>query len=113
MEQLYRYALYFVLSGGITVAVSYLNESGKGGMAAMVASIPIFFILTAMVAYYTAGPSVAVDFSRSMVIANIGWLASVVVFGAAVHQGYHPAVAVTGTVVTYLALTAVISSMGV
>src|SRR5574343_1799062 len=90
MEAIYRFALYFLLGGCTTLAASYLNESGKGGAAAMVASLPVFFILTALIAYYASGPQTAIDYARGMVLANVPWLVAVVVFGFGIHQGYHP-----------------------
>lgn len=111
MEQLYRFALYFLLGGCTTLAASYMNESGKGGMAAMVASLPIFFLLTAMVAYYTAGPSVAFDYARGMIVSNVPWLAAVVVFGSVVYHGYHPVFAILGTIATYVIIMAAVADM--
>lgn len=111
MEQLVRFALYFLLGGCTTLAASYINETGRGGMAAMVASLPIFFLLTAMVAYYTAGPAVAFDYARGMVFSNIGWLAAVVVFGTAIYHGYHPVFAILGTIATYIVLTIAVADM--
>lgn len=72
------------------LATSYINESGKGGVAAMVASLPIFFLMTALIAYYASGPQVAVDYSKGMIIANIPWLVAVLFFGFGIHLGYHP-----------------------
>lgn len=91
--------------------VSYVNESGRGGMAAMVASLPIFFLVTAMVAYYTGGPTVAFDYARGMVYSNIPWLAGVIIFGTTVYHGYHPAFAIIGTVATYLIFVTAVSDM--
>jgi hypothetical protein len=102
MEQLYRFALYFVMGGCTTLAASYLNESGKGGAAALVASLPIFFLMTALIAYYASGPSVAVDYAKGMVFANVPWLVAVVIFGFGIHQGYHPLLTAGLALVMYL-----------
>ena len=102
MDQLYRYALYFVFGGTIMLATSYINESGKGGMAALVASLPLFFLTTALVAYYTSGPTVAVNYAKGMVIANVPWLVAVLMFGFGIHQGYHPLLTAALAMITYL-----------
>lgn len=111
MEQLVRFGLYFLLGGCTTLAVSYISETGRGGVAAMVASLPIFFLVTAMVAYYTAGPETAFAYARGMIITNVPWLAGVVVFGTTVYHGYHPAFAILGTIATYLLLMAAVADM--
>ena len=102
MEQLYRYILYFVFGGSTLLATSYLNEGGRGGMAAMVASLPLFFLSTALIAYYASGPAVAVEYAKGMVLANVPWLVAVVVFGWGIHQGYHPLVTAGLAMVLYL-----------
>jgi hypothetical protein len=102
MDQLCRYILYFIFGGSTLLATSYLNESGKGGMAAMVASLPLFFLSTALIAYYSAGPTVAVDYARGMVLANVPWLVAVVMFGFGIHQGYHPLITAGLAMAMYL-----------
>ena len=111
MEQFIRFGLYFLLGGCTMLATSYINETGRGGLAAMVASLPIFFLVTAMVAYLTAGPETAFTYARGMVFANIGWLAAVVVFGTVIYHGYHPVFAILGTIATYVLLTAAVADM--
>lgn len=107
MESYVRYALYFILSGLITVIISYINESGKGGLAAVVASFPIFFLLTAMIAYYSGGPDLAIQYSKGMIYANIGWLAAVLVFAYCMIREWNPAIACTLAIIAYLILTAI------
>lgn len=102
MEAIYRFALYFLMGGCTTLAASYLNETGKGGAAAMVASLPVFFLLTSLIAYYASGPQTAIDYARGMVLANVPWLVAVVVFGFGIHQGYHPLVTAAFSVILYL-----------
>jgi hypothetical protein len=106
VEAIYRFALYFVLGGCTTLAASYLNESGKGGAAAMVASLPVFFVLTALIAYYASGPQTAIDYSKGMVLANVPWLVAVVMFGFGIHQGYHPLITAAFAVILYLLIMA-------
>ncbi len=106
-----RYALYFVMGGCTTLAASYLNESGKGGAAAMVASLPIFFVMTALIAYYSSGPSVAVDYAKGMVFANIPWLVAVVIFGFGIHQGYNPILTSVLAVAIYLLIMFAVSGL--
>jgi hypothetical protein len=106
MEAIYRFALYFFLGGITTLAASYLNETGKGGAAAMVASLPIFFVMTALIAYYASGPQTAIDYSKGMVLANVPWLVAVVMFGFGIHQGYHPIGSAVLAVVLYVLIMA-------
>lgn len=107
MEQLYRFALYFLLGGLTTLGASYMNECGKGGAAAMVASLPIFFLMTALIAYYTSGATVAVDYARGMIIANVPWLVAVAMFGFGIHSGWHPLVCAAMAAVLYLLIMGV------
>lgn len=102
MDAVYRYALYFIFGGATLLATSYINESGKGGMAAMVASLPLFFLSTALIAYYTSGPSVAVDYAKGMVLANVPWLVAVIMFGWGIHQGHNPLITAGLAMVMYL-----------
>ena len=111
MDQLIRFFLYFLLGGSMMMATSYINETGRGGLAAMIASLPIFFLTTAMVAYLTAGPETAFTYSRGMVIANVPWLAAVIVFGTTIYHEYHPGLALLGAISAYVLLSLAVADM--
>jgi hypothetical protein len=102
MEQLYRFALYFIVGGFTTLGASYFNESGRGGTAALVASLPIFFLMTALIAYYTSGPNVAVDYAKGMILSNVPWLVAVVIFGYGIHESYNPILVTIVSMAMYL-----------
>jgi hypothetical protein len=109
MESYVRFALYFLVGGFTTLGASYLNESGKGGLAAIVASFPLFFLLTAMIAYYAGGPATAIQYSKGMIITNIPWLVAVLLFAYSMIREWHPAVAVVLSVTAYTIITAITS----
>ena len=71
-------------------------------MRKLVLLLNIFFLTTALIAYYASGPSVAIDYAKGMVLANVPWLVAVIMFGFGIHQGYHPVVTAVLAMAMYL-----------
>ena len=93
------------------MATCYINEKGNGGLAGLVAAFPIFFLLTGLIAYYTAGPATAFDYSRSMIISNVPWLAAVAVFAFGVQNSWNMGIAAMSTLFTYTIIAYAIKDM--
>jgi hypothetical protein len=111
MDALLRYAGYFIMSGCLTVVVCSINERGNGGLAGLVAAFPIFFLLTGLIAYFTAGPATAFDYSRSMIISNVPWLAAVAVFAYAVQSNWNMGLASMTMLFTYTVIAYALKDM--
>lgn len=111
MELEFRYLLYFFLGGSLVLTTSYFNERGDGGLAGLVAAFPLFFLVTGLIAYYTGGPTVAYDYSRSMIISNVPWLAAVAVFAYAVLNNWNMAVGSAAMLSTYVIIAYALKDM--
>jgi hypothetical protein len=111
MEAILRYAGYFLVSGFVCVATCYFNERGSGGLAGLVAAFPLFFLMTGLIAYYTGGPATAFDYTKSMIISNVPWLAAVAVFGYGVHTGMNMGLVSMGTLMTYTIIAYALKDM--
>ena len=111
MDAILRYAGYFMLSGSLCMVTCYINEQGRGGLAGLVAAFPLFFLVTGLIAYYTAGPTTAFDYARSMIISNVPWLAAVAVFAFGIQNGWNTALTSMAMLSTYTAIAYMLKDM--
>ncbi len=81
LEVWMKYLLYFIIGGGITVGTTMVADRGSGTLAAIVATLPLFTVVTALCIYYsTAGVGVTTDFFGGMIKFTPAWLMSVAAF---------------------------------
>jgi len=104
MDALIRYTLYFLIGGILMLGTGYFNESGKGGFASLVASLPLVLLANTLIAYYATGPTVAFEFVRGMCISNIPWLAAAIVLAYGIYHGWNPVVYSLAMMGTYIVL---------
>lgn len=111
METLLRPVIYFVVSGTVCTIVCNLNEQGRPGIAGLVASFPVLFVLTSTLAYLNGGPQVAFEYARTMIISNVPWLAAVAVFAHIVHSGYNIVFAVISSLMMYTVIALAVKDL--
>jgi len=74
MDEITKYALYFVLGGLTLVGTNWASESGNGRLAAFIATLPIFTIVVTLLVYYNGGPEVCKNYLMGMVWFTPAWL---------------------------------------
>jgi hypothetical protein len=111
MDAMVRYALYFMMGGILMAGTGFINEAGKGGVASLVASLPIVLLINTLIAYYTSGPTTAFDFVKGMCIINIPWLAAAIVLAYGIHCSWNVMATSVAMMATYLALAKLATCM--
>lgn len=74
-----RFILYFFLGGSIVSLVAYLSGTGRGLLAAFIATLPSTTILTFLLTYVEGGQQGLISYARGMMLFTPAWLAYVAV----------------------------------
>jgi uncharacterized membrane protein (GlpM family) len=69
-----KYLLYFVLGGGLVTAVTALGSQKKGFLAAFLANLPTFTLITFLTIYHHAGTEGALAYARGLLWMTAPWL---------------------------------------
>jgi hypothetical protein len=70
----WKFALYFIIGGGVVTAVTYFGARGQGLLAAFLAMIPAVTVITIITIYQAGGDSAAVGYFKGLLIVLPAWL---------------------------------------
>ena len=73
MNELAKYALYFVLGGALVSLATYLGSHGKGFLAALASTLPVISGMTFILIYLNAGDQPAVSFAKNLIWLSPPW----------------------------------------
>ena len=63
-----QYLIYFLIGGTVVAAVAYLGSRGDSALAALVASLPVLFLLNVFVMYRVGGMNGSLTYAKSVVL---------------------------------------------
>ena len=101
MNDLVKYALYFLLGGTIVSLSTYLGAKGNSFLAAMASTFPAITAATFILLYMNGGGSITVDYAKSLMWFVPPWIVYVTAMIIGIPRlGFWPAM--TGALVLYL-----------
>ena len=63
-----QYLIYFLIGGTVVAAVAYLGSRGDSALAALVASLPVLFLLNVFVMYRAGGMNGSLTYAKGVVM---------------------------------------------
>jgi uncharacterized membrane protein (GlpM family) len=63
-----QYLIYFLIGGTVVAAVAYLGSRGDSALAALVASLPVLFLLNVFVMYRAGGMNGSLTYAKGVVL---------------------------------------------
>jgi len=63
-----QYFLYFLIGGTVVTVVAYIGSRSNGFLAALVASLPILFLLNVLLMYRNGGVTISLDYVRGSLL---------------------------------------------
>jgi len=63
-----QYIIYFLIGGTVVAAVAYLGSRGDSALAALVASLPVLFLLNVFVMYRVGGINGSLTYAKGVVL---------------------------------------------
>ncbi len=102
MNELVKYAVYFLLGGTIVSVSTYLGSQGKSFLAAFASTFPAITGATFVLMYLNGGSDAIVGYARNLLWFVPPWIVYVTVMIAGVPRlGFWPTMA--GSLVLYMA----------
>ncbi|MCP9448297.1 MAG: DUF3147 domain-containing protein [Nitrospira sp.] len=102
MNELVKYAVYFLLGGTIVSVSTYLGAQGKSFLAAFASTFPAITGATFVLMYLNGGSDAIVGYARNLLWFVPPWIVYVTVMIAGVPRlGFWPTMA--GSLVLYMA----------
>lgn len=110
MNELAKYALYFVLGGTLVSVSTYLGSHGKGFFAALASTLPVISGMTFILIYLNAGITPTVSFAKNLIWLSPPWFGYVftMMFGVP-RYGFAVSFALAMTI--YLVMVSIIRVM--
>lgn len=101
MNELVKYAVYFLLGGTIVSLSTYLGAKGNSFLAAMVSTFPAITAATFILLYVNGGGTTTVDYARNLMWFVPPWIVYVTAMIMGIPRlGFWPAMA--GSLVLYM-----------
>ena len=101
MNDLSRYALYFLLGGSIVSFSTYLGSQGKSFLAAMASTFPAITGVTFILLYTNGGGTTTIDYAKNLLWFVPPWTVYVLAMIMGIPRlGFWPAMA--GSLVLYI-----------
>ena len=101
MNDLSRYALYFLLGGSIVSFSTYLGSQGKSFLAAMASTFPAITGVTFILLYTNGGGTTTIDYAKNLLWFVPPWTVYVLAMIMGIPRlGFWPAMA--GSFVLYI-----------
>ena len=63
-----QYFIYFLIGGTVVTVVAYIGSRSNGFLAALVASLPILFLLNVLLMYRNGGVTTSLDYARGSLL---------------------------------------------
>ena len=63
-----QYFIYFLIGGTVVTVVAYIGSRSNGFLAALVASLPILFLLNVLLMYRNGGVTTSLDYVRGSLL---------------------------------------------
>ena len=63
-----QYFIYFLIGGTVVTVVAYIGSRSNGFLAALVASLPILFLLNVLLIYRNGGVTTSLDYVRGSLL---------------------------------------------
>ena len=63
-----QYFVYFLIGGTVVTVVAYIGSRSNGFLAALVASLPILFLLNVLLMYRNGGVTTSLDYVRGSLL---------------------------------------------
>ena len=107
MNDLVKYAVYFLLGGAIVSLSTYLGSQGKSFLAALASTFPAITGATFVLMYLNGGSDAIVGYARNLLWFVPPWIVYVLSMIAGVPRiGFWPAMA--GSLVLYVSCVGVV-----
>jgi uncharacterized membrane protein (GlpM family) len=105
-----KYALYFLLGGSIVSFSTYLGSQGKSFLAAMASTFPAITGVTFILLYTNGGGTTTVDYAKNLLWFVPPWAVYVLAMIMGIPRlGFWPAMA--GSLVLYMGCIALVKIM--
>lgn len=107
MNELVKYAIYFLLGGTIVSVSTYLGSQGKSFLAAFASTFPAITGATFVLIYLNGGSGAIVGYAKNLLWFVPPWIVYVTVMIAGVPRlGFWPAMA--GSLVLYMGCVGIV-----
>ena len=110
MNELVKYAVYFLLGGTIVSVSTYLGSQGKSFLAAMASTFPAITGVTFILLYVSGGVTTTVDYAKNLLWFVPPWIVYFLAMIAGVPRlGFWPTMA--GSLVLYIGCIGLVKTM--
>lgn len=110
MNELVKYAVYFLLGGTIVSVSTYLGSQGKSFLAAMASTFPAITGVTFILLYVSGGGTATVDYAKNLLWFVPPWIVYVLAMIMGIPRlGFWPTMA--GSLVLYIGCIGLVKTM--